>query len=260
MPPPKKPNALVDACVVSYNTKDLTLAALKQLQASTEDVDVNLMCWDNGSDDGSQQALVEHGQANPVLTFCSPKNLGYGAALNRAFATSDAPYLLALNSDLGFRQKHWLGKLATYMEENPDVGVVAPLLLDNEGRIGGAGVIGSVTQREIRWWREPYAKRAGQLRSIKECISVCGACMLIRREAFEDCQGFDENYFFYYEETHLHRLMRVYGWKVMFHPEAQVVHLWNRSPNPGNIKQKHFKQADAHFRHVWGDGVHIDER
>ena len=83
--------------------------------------------------------------------------------------------------------------------------------------------------------------------------------MLVRREAFDDCQGFDENYFFYFEETHQHRLMRVFGWKVMFNPMSRVIHHWNRSPNPGNIKTTHFKKGNKHFNHVWGDGVRIDE-
>lgn len=84
--------------------------------------------------------------------------------------------------------------------------------------------------------------------------------MLMRREAFEDCQGFDEAYPFYFEETSLHRLMRVFGWKVLFFPMSRVIHHWNQSPNPNNVKQKWFKEGNAHFNHIWGDGVRFDEQ
>ena len=270
MPPAKPPQYQVDACVVSFNTKALTLTTLTQLRASVQ-VPTNIMVWDNGSTDGSVEALAEFSRRNPITTILSPENLGYGAALNRAFAMGRAPYLLVLNSDLQFPQVGWLGKLVTYLEENLDVGVVGPLLLDEEDRIGGAGVMGSTSTRKIRWWREPYEKHRGKLQSPKECISVCGACMLMRRTAFLDCDGFDENtqrrngqgfnenFFFYYEETFSHRLMRVYGWRIMFNPVVKVIHLWNKSPNPENIKNKHFQKGDAYFNHVWGDGVRITD-
>lgn len=256
MPPTKPLPHKVDVCVVSFNTKDLTLSTLTQLRASVR-IPVNIMVWDNASTDGSAEALAEFRQRNPVTVICSHENLGYGGALNRAFSLGTSPYLLVLNSDLQFPQAGWLGKLVSYMDENPDVGCVAPLLLDEEGKIGGAGVTGTVSSRRIRWWREPYEQHKDKLRAPKECISVCGACMLVRRTAFEDCQGFDENFFFYFDETSLHRLMRVFGWKIMFNPVCRVVHLWNKSPNPGNIKNKHFQKGNAYFNHIWGDGVRI---
>lgn len=258
MPPVKAPPFQVDACVVSFNTKEITLATLTQLRGSLRSP-VNIMAWDNASTDGSAEALVEFSKRNPVTVICSHENLGYGVALNRAFSLGSAPYLLALNSDLCFPQLGWLETLTGYMDKHPDVGCVAPLLLDSDGKIGGAGVTGTVSARKIRWWREPYEKYKDKLRAEKECISVCGACMLMRRSAFLDCQGFDPNYVFYFEETSLHRLMRVFGWKIMFNPAARVTHLWNKSPSPNNLKQKNFKQGNDYFNFIWGEGVVISD-
>lgn len=258
MPPQKPLPYQVDACIVSFNTKDITVRAATQLRASTYNTSTQIFVFDNASEDGTQEAIIALQKRNPISLISSPTNLGYGTALNRAFAMGNAPYLLALNSDLEFPHADWLDKLVAYMNENPDVGVVAPLLLNQDQRIGGAGVIGTVSKREIRWWMEPYDKHRAALLTPKECISVCGACMLMRRTAFEDCQGFDENYFFYFEETHLHRLMRVYDWKIVFYPQSKVTHHWNQSPNPGNIKQKYFKDSNEHFNRVWGDGLRID--
>ncbi|MDP2726580.1 MAG: glycosyltransferase family 2 protein [Dehalococcoidia bacterium] len=258
MPPRGCLKHQVDACVVSYNTRELTLETLKQLHATTQGMPVDIWCWDNGSTDTSAEALVEASRKMPLSVICSHKNVGYGVALNRAFSLGNSPYLLALNSDLQFPQASWLRDLLDYMEANPDVGCTGPLLLDSEGRINGAGVVGTVRDRKIRWWRELWEKRKDQLKEPKDCISVCGAVMLMRRTAFEECHGFDEGFPFYYEETSLHRLMRVFGWRVVFYPGSRVIHMWNKSPKEGNSR-KWFEAGDAHFKHIWGDDVKVME-
>lgn len=253
------PEFLVDACVVSYNTKDLTLKTLTSLRASLRCA-TNIIVWDNASKDGSRAALAEHATRNPIQVILSPRNVGYGTSLNRAFATGKAPYVLCLNSDMEFPLHGWLDSLVQFLGADEKRAVVGPLLIDQLGRCGGAGVVGNDRNPQIRFWQKPLTQIEQHLRQPKQVLSVCGACMLIKRSVFEEVGGFNESFRFYYEETSASRLIRAHGYQVWFNPASRVVHLWNQSPNPEDAtKAKLFQESKTIYESLWGDGLSISE-
>lgn len=246
----------VDAAIISFNTKRLTLSTAESFLKSVTKP-VTLTVWDNASTDGSVAALEALSLRMPFKVVASDQNLGYGTALNRCLLKGKAKYVLCLNSDLGFPKKGWLEEITAFMDRNPTIGACGPLLLDAKSRINGAGVVGTYKNPNIRFWRQPRNKVEKYINKPKECLSVCGACFVIRRDAFEKIHGFDERFFFYFEETSLCRMLRAFGYQVWYYP-TPVKHLHDQSPKKGK-SQIYFQQSEKLYKSIWGDDTVISE-
>jgi len=87
----------VDVGVVTWNSAELTVRALRHLLDTEQGVDLNVLVHDNASSDGTAEAIRRHVPEAHVTE--SDENLGFARAVNRLLAQSAAPWFLALNSD-----------------------------------------------------------------------------------------------------------------------------------------------------------------
>lgn len=92
----------VSVLIVSWNTRDLTLAAVDSLPAAAgADVRYEVTAVDNGSRDGSGEALARRPDVELVQ---NQRNRGYAAAVNQAYRHACAEFVLLLNSDVRDRK------------------------------------------------------------------------------------------------------------------------------------------------------------
>lgn len=215
-----------DVIVVSYNQRDRLLAGLASVPAAG----THLIVVDNDSADDSAAAARERFPHADVAELDA--NVGFGTAVNRGAARGSAPYILLLNNDARLRPEA-LEALYEALQA-PDMVAAGPLMLGprgecelsidrtlsplNEARFkllellyrGGRGPIaGSVRRRMSR---------------SREARSLSGACILLRRDAFERIGGFDERFFLYAEDVDLCLRLRKAGGKLMYVAEAVVEH------------------------------------
>jgi GT2 family glycosyltransferase len=242
---------VVSVIIVSYNTREMTLDCLRTLYSSLDGISAEVWLVDNASHDGSVEAVKE---AFPqVQIIANTANSGFGAANNQALKQARGEFLLLLNSD-AFPKERAIGKLVDYMRSNPDVAVVGPQLLNGDGSL----------QRSC--WKFPSPGRAW-LENLgvtsllpnhplvgdysrwehdreRDVDFIIGACMLVRREAYERVGGFDEGFFLYSEETDWQRRMRDNGFRIVFTPSAQVTHLGGASGAAEKAKvNRHFFES-----------------
>src|SRR5579871_2211201 len=227
---------LVSVIIVSYNTRDMTVDCLRTLYADLGALEAEVWVVDNASQDDSVEAIR---QAFPQVKLIeNGSNAGFGAANNRAMRQAQGDYFLLLNSD-AFPKPGAIAALIACAQAHPDAAVVGPRLLNKDGSLqtscyrfpspGRAWLenlwISALMQNhptlgDYRRW--PHDRE-------RDVDSVIGACMLVRREAFEQTQGFDERFFMYQEETDWQKNLREKGWSVIFTPTAQVTHLGGAS-------------------------------
>jgi len=193
---------MIDVVVVTFDTREVTLACLARLDAGRPIV------VDNGSTDGTAEAVAATGAEVVRLQ----QGVGFAEACNRGAARGDAPYVLFLNSDVLARPGA-IARLAAALGD----GVVAA-----GGRLVDPGtdrtqeayapqpfptvwtLIGRVTGLEPR--ARPQADR--------ETAAVdqpAGACLLVRRDVFDAAGGFDERFWFWYEDVDLARRLAARG-------------------------------------------------
>src|SRR3954454_14072682 len=121
----------VDVGIVVWNTRDLTLSAIARLETAADDVDLRVLVRDNGSTDGSADAIRA---AFPHVTVTEGDNVGFARGVNSLLAISDAPWFVTLNSD-AWPEPGALGRMVAAAEGAPRAAAVAPLLLRPDGEL-----------------------------------------------------------------------------------------------------------------------------
>ena len=226
----------VAAVVVNYESGE----ALVRCVGDLDDAGLgDLVVVDNGSSDGS---LAEARHAVPGLEVVVPgRNLGYGAAVNRGVAATQAPLVLVCNPDLEVPPEA-VGALVTALDADPGRALVGPLIRTPGGDrypsarrfpsmvdAAGHALLGlfAPDNRFTRAYQRSELDAAPV--EVSRADWVSGACFLVRRDAFEAVGGFDESYFMYAEDVDLCWRLGRAGWSVAYAPTAEVTHLQGRS-------------------------------
>lgn len=220
----------VSAVVVNYNACEHLLECVRSLRA--EGV-ADIVVADNGSTDGSAQALR---QADPdVVWLATGANVGYGAGANRGAARATGDLLLICNADVVVEPGS-VKALAHALEGDDGLALVGPRIEDRSGKtypsprtfpaLGdalGHAFLGLVapTNRFTRRYRMLDWDHG----SSASVDWVSGSCFLVRRTAWEALGGFDEAYFMYVEDVDLCWRASRAGWRVGFEPAARVLHV-----------------------------------
>ncbi len=187
---------------------------------------------DNGSLDGTVGWVRERESA--LLTLVETgRNLGYGGGANAGVARAQEEWVVVANSDLTFGGGA-LDELLEVATRWPRAGVLGPRILTTEGllypsarelpslgRGVGHALFGWVWPRNP--WTASYRRERGDPRE-ERAGWLSGACLLLRREAFEAVGGFDEAYWMYFEDTDLCERLGHAGWDVVYAPSATVRH------------------------------------
>jgi len=228
---PVKELVRVGVVVVTYNA----LPWLERCLSSVSEYPTVVV--DHGSSDGTLE-LVREGF--PAVTLVEQENRGLAAGWNTGLRHLDGCFVMILNAD-AWVLGDGVARLAAWADEHPDAACIGPRLLNPDGSL----------QRSVRGfptlWRlateylflRKLAPRsrlfnafyAGGFRHDRPCEAefLMGACLLVRREAVEEVGPLDESFFIFSEETDWCYRFRRAGWKVLFFPGAEVVHVGGAS-------------------------------
>ena len=160
-----------------------------------------------------------------LLHFQGPFN--FSAINNFAVERTQSPWLLFLNNDVEVIDNEWLGVLVEHVQR-PEVGAVGARLLYPNNTIQHAGVVlgvGGIAQHAFRGFgaEDPGVNR--QLQVTRNYSSVTGACLMTRREIFEEVGGFDEARLpVTFNDVDLCLKMRRAGYLIVYTPFAKLYH------------------------------------
>jgi len=229
--------------IVSYNTQEVLRKCLNLIYEDLGEIRAEIIIADNASHDGSPD-MVEQEFPDIRLIRCE-KNFGFAKANNIAMKEAKGDYFLLLNSD-AYIKPGVLKSTLDYMKDNIDVGILGVKLLGEEGNLQPSarkfpnsfhrftvlsGLYGRFPKSRLlggpdySWWDHS---------SIKIVDWVVGAYFMVRKEVVEKVGYFDERYFLYYEETDLCLQVKKQGYKVIFFPHAEVIHLGGESSKKSN--------------------------
>ncbi|MGE0701448.1 MAG: glycosyltransferase family 2 protein [Hyphomicrobiaceae bacterium] len=224
----------VSILIVSYNTRDMTLACLESIAAETRDVTFEVIVVDNGSTDGSPEAIAAH----PIgATLLRPgRNLGFGRGNNLAAREAKGELLLLLNPDTIVRDRA-IDRLVAFARRRPEAMIWGGRTVFADGRLNPASAWGRMTP-----WRL-FCRAAGLTgiaagsstlngeaiggwaRDTEREVDIVSGCFLMLSVAFwRRLGGFDPVFFMYGEEADLCLRARVLGARPAVTPEATIVH------------------------------------
>lgn len=227
---------LVSVVIVNWNAGSSLASCLGSLFDCHPGLDLSVTVVDNASTDGSPE-MMQTGFPR-VRLLHNVSNRGFAAGCNRGLSEADpsSPFILVLNPDTRF-ESNVLVPLTEFLEANPDVAAVGPRVVGEDRTL----------QRGCRR-REPspvtmLSRSLGLDRLFPRSRllagysygdlpadrahpvdSLSGSCMLIRREALERVGRFDERFFMYAEDLDWCRRARETGYRLYYHPAAELVH------------------------------------
>ncbi|MFL6238332.1 MAG: glycosyltransferase family 2 protein [Actinomycetes bacterium] len=228
----------VDVGMVTWNTRDLSLAALAKLTQSDQNVDIRVLLRDNGSTDGTAEAV--RAEFPDVVVDSDGDNLGFGAGMNRLLARSTAPWFFALNGD-AWPEPGAIGTLVTAATKHPRVGAVAPRLERPDGslehsthrfpsvRLAARSARPGWVQRHPERAHAELLHEAWRHDETRLVDWAVGAALLMRRTTVDEAGGFDERLFMYAEDLEWCWRAHDAGWSVLFCHDAVVRHVGNVS-------------------------------
>lgn len=239
---------LISNIIVSYNC----LESLKTCVRSLEDqkgVESEIIVIDNDSNDGTVAFLKKQ----KFKTILSEKNLGYGAAVNQAAKKADGEYLFILNPDTELHSTS-LEIIYKYTRDNPDVGLVSPVLRYPDGRFqlsarrfpkrrdfllgrGSPLFLLGLTGEKEAGYISPDGDEA------MDVPAVSATALFVRSELYQKIGGCDERFFLYLEDLDLCRRVRNIGLRVALLPSVTVFHSWRKSSR----KRPYFSSFHHHL-------------
>ena len=221
--------------IVSYNTRDLTLACIKSLKASTTFDHDQVIVVDNASVDDSASAIEA---AFPdVQLIRNDENVGFARAVNQGLRMASGEFVMLLNPDCEVGTDA-ADRLIDYLRLHPDVGVVAPLVTHPEGRLDvlSAGYLPSTSRIAVHFFglsRIPILGSRLQALNLRpgadsdvprEVEWVSGACLVAARSLFVELGGLSQRWFMYAEDMDFCARVLDRGLKVVHLPTARVTH------------------------------------
>ena len=222
-------DASTRAVVVTYFSGPFLDDLVASIPAASTRV-IPLTVVDNASTDGTVEYATQH---EAIQLIHSGGNLGYGRAANIGVHSSSEDWIIIANPDVSFKPGA-IDALLQAASRWPHAGVLGPQILTPDGRIYpsarelpslGRGIGHAI----FGWWWPTNPWTAGYRREREAPTErragwLSGACLLVRRAAFEEVGGFDESYFMYFEDTDLCERLSAAGWDIVYAPSAVVEH------------------------------------
>ncbi len=219
---------MVTIIIPNYNGYAFLKDCLEALKPELQE-NVHVLVVDNGSTDESVSFLQRYALENDKAIECIflQENTGFCGAVNTGIKASKTKYVILLNNDTKVLPGY-VDSLVETMEQDEGIfsgsarmlQMHAPELIDDAGdeycALGWAFARGK-------------DKPAGQYDTAKEVFAACGGASIYRREVFEQIGFFDENHFAYLEDIDIGYRARIFGYRNVYVPQAQVLHFGSGS-------------------------------
>jgi GT2 family glycosyltransferase len=226
------PEKTVSIVIVNWNTVDMLCECLSSVEKNLGNLEAEILLVDNASTDGSVERVKRDFPS--VILISNTQNVGFAAANNQAMKIAKGRYFLLLNSDtvvLG----DVLQKSVAYLESRPEVGAMGCRVLNTDRSMQPTcgrypSIINLLLQAsglsKLPWpaFFDRYQMRRWDRNSERDVEVISGCYLLVRQEVVHAVGMFDEDFFFFGEETDWCQRMLKAGWKLRFAPVGQIIH------------------------------------
>lgn len=250
--------------IVNYNGREHVENCLRSLAAHPPATPHEIIVVDNASTDGSVAAAQAFGGVRVVALN---ENVGFSRGNNAGIRASTGALVLLLNNDT-LVPAGALDALVAALDTHPAAAVAGPRIVDGDGHpelsFGPMiSPLGELRQKVLMGLHArsfgPASRWVERATRTEQYVDwVTGACLLVRRDAAERVGLLDERFFLYTEDVDFCASIRAAGWKVLFTPAAQIVHLRGRArlaaPQAINTAYRRSQlafYAKHHPRYVW---------
>jgi GT2 family glycosyltransferase len=248
--------------ILNWNVCDLLDRCLDSLRS--DHCSLEIIVVDNASRDDS--VAMVHAKYPQVTVIANTENRGFTGGNNQGIEASHGRHVMVLNPDTEVLGDA-LDRLVAYLDAYPDVGALGPQLLNPDRSIQSSRrrfPTLAIAFFESTWLQGIAPKRIlthyymddVPATATHEVDWLNGACTVFRREVLDRVGVYDaQNFFMYSEELDLCRRVKEAGWKIVYLPQAQVVHYVGKSSDQV-VAARHiyFQTSKVHYFRKWHGG------
>jgi len=242
-------------------TKDNILfvkRCLSSILERTNYPNYKILVVDNSSEEIETFKYYEEMKRNAKVSLIAyDRPFNFSAINNYAVSQVISDYILFLNNDTEVINRDWLTSMLEYAQRK-EVGAVGAKLYYPDGTIQHAGVIlgmGRVAGHCHRFFSKDSFGYFARLKIIQNMSAVTAACMMMRKEIFEEVGGFDESFSHAFNDIDLCMKIRQKGYLIVWTPYAELCHHESKSRGYEDTpeKQQRFGKEIEFFQKKWGD-------
>ena len=223
----------ISIIIVNYLSLQDTMFCIESIRTcELKDLSYEIIVVNNDSKKIVKETLNDKFPGVHVIQ--NKKNEGIGKANNIGASAAKGTFLLILNPDI-IVKKGSLYKLYHHINNDTTIGVIAPRLVYKNGKINNSvyrlpGIFIPLWRRSFFLKKlfkkelDRYLMKDCDLSQIQRVDWLLGACLMIRREIFNNLGGFDEQFFMYFEDVDLCRRVSSFDLKVIYYPLVEFIH------------------------------------
>ncbi len=221
-------NNLLSIIIVTWNTAEITLQCVNSINKHLKNQDYEIIIVDNNSTDNTQEVLN-----SKVRTYIkNSQNLGFSKANNIGARAAKGDILFFLNSDMKLIDNSII-EMKKYLEGNDKIGVIGPQLL-NSDLSPQASVFPkqTITGAFLEFWLKhthKFSKYVPLEKTPQVVNAISGGAVMIKKGVFQAVGGWNERYFFYFEDLDLCRTIQKRGLLIYYFPQSKVIHYHGQS-------------------------------
>lgn len=252
----------ISVCIVVYKGYTDASECVKSIEKYTnKDILKTIYIVDNSpsNSDGSEEFKKFLSKYSDVVYIGTGENLGFGAGHNKIISLINSQYHAIVNPDIVL-QEDALSSIIQYMNGNKQVGMIIPQITDEQGNLQ------PVYRKELtifdmfirmfckKMFKNRKESHTLQDRDYSRQFQVPfgqGSFLVIRSDLFKALRGFDEGYFMYLEDADLCRRVNLVS-KLVFVPEAKVIHKWEQGSHKSWRLFKHHLASTKYYFSKWG--------
>lgn len=234
--------------VVNYRSLELLEQCLGTWHEAVAGMNVELHVIENGTDEPVRESLRTLLPEAKVVVLGT--SIGFSAAVNRALRDTSGRHVAILNPDTLLAPRS-LSRLAAYLDEHADVGIVGPRVWDDSGRTSiqrswrrFPGVLTSLFNRNSVlsrvWpgnpWTRAYLNHDRSPDEVQDTDWVSGCCMVIRGSFLRSLGGLDQRYPMFCEDVDICRTAGAHGLRVVYDPRSEIVHFIGGSRSKARLR------------------------
>lgn len=224
--------------ILCWNDLRVIGDCLRSIYNETTDINLEVIVSDNGSTDGSLEYISQNYPSVCIVT--NGVNLGFAKGNNAGIALSRGEYVLILNPDTIIRDRA-LEKYVAFADSHPEAGAFGCRVLNGDGSYQVSARpfptiwrdwIGALYLRPLAFLSDlfisdTYTGWKGDSERAVDWQSGC--CVMFRSNLLKGLGGFDEQFFYHFEEVDLCRRVWNAGYPVLYTPGAVITHLGGQS-------------------------------